>query len=155
MRSRHGIFGLLFIATTASGADLDHTFMQQAQPLLEHYCVKWHNPDKKKGEVDLTLYRNTAAVQQDFRIWEKVLQQIEDEEMPPKDPQPTAAERAQLVSFAWRALDSIDWSVHRSVGRVTFARLTKEEYNHTLRELLGVDLHAGDGLLDDGQGNSG
>jgi hypothetical protein len=157
MPFRHAAFGPLFItiATTTWGAPLDHTFTQQAQPLLEHYCVKCHNPDKKKGEVDLTLYKDTTAVQQDFKVWQKVLQQIEDEEMPPKDPQPTVAEREKLVSYVRRALDGIDWSAHRSVGRVTLARLTKEEYNHTMRDLLGVDLRPGDGLLDDGQGNSG
>src|ERR1043165_2697545 len=126
--------GLLFtaLATAAWGAELDHTFTQQTQPLLEHYCVKCHNPDKKKGEVDLTLYKDTPAVQQDFKVWQKVLQQIEDEEMPPKDPQPSIKEREQLVSYVRRALDGIDWAAHRSIGRVTLARLTKEEYNHTM-----------------------
>lgn len=138
----------LTLSVAAHGADLDY-------PLLEHYCVKCHNPDKKKGEVDLTTFKDPASVQKDFKTWQKALQQIADEEMPPKDPQPTPAERQQLVSYVERALDSIDWSAHRSVGRVTLARLTKEEYNHTMRDLLGVDLRPGDGLLDDGQGNSG
>jgi hypothetical protein len=155
MPVRHFIACLLATAPTLWGAGLDHTFTQQTLPLLEQYCVKCHNAEKKKGEVDLTAFKNTAAVQKDFKLWQTVLQQVEDEEMPPKDPQPTAVEREQLVSYVRQALDAIDWSAHRSPGRVTLARLTKEEYNHTMRDLLGVDLRPGDGLLDDGQGNNG
>src|SRR4051812_21836177 len=68
MLFRHATFGLLVIAAataSTSGAELDHTFTLQAQPLLEHYCVKCHNPDKKKGELDLTAYKDTNSVQQD------------------------------------------------------------------------------------------
>src|SRR5688572_4412015 len=126
MPVRHFIACLLATAPTLWGAGLDHTFTQQTLPLLEQYCVKCHNAEKKKGEVDLTAFKNTAAVQKDFKLWQTVLQQVEDEEMPPKDPQPTAVEREQLVSYVRQALDAIDWSAHRSPGRVTLARLTKE-----------------------------
>ncbi len=44
---------------------------------------------------------------------------------------------------------------HGDVGRVTLPRLTKAEYNNTLRDLLGVDFQRGGMLLDDGQGLSG
>ena len=60
-----------------------------------------------------------------------------------------------MVDWVREALESIDWSKHRRLGRVTLPRLTKLEYNNTLRDLLGVDLRAGDKLLDDGQGTSG
>jgi hypothetical protein len=136
-------------------AALDRTFALEGRPLLKQYCLDCHNPDKRKGDLDLTPFTSTAAVQGDFKLWQKVLRQVEDEEMPPKDPQPAPAERGRFVEWIFKAMEGVDWSEHRRPGRVTIPRLTKDEYSHTLRDLLGVDLRAGDSLLDDGQGQSG
>ncbi len=135
--------------------DLQSQFTTRVQPLLETYCLDCHDRDTKKGDLDLTAFGSLANVQADFKTWQVVLQQIEEEEMPPKKPLPSAAERAALAEWVRGALDGIDWSKHRGISHITLPRLTKQEYNNTLRDLLGVDMQPGAQLLDDGQGLSG
>lgn len=143
------------LSASAAEADIQARFENRIQPLLATYCLDCHDSDVQKGDVDLSAFGSLKSVQEDFKTWQVVLQQIEEEEMPPKKPLPTAAERAELAEWVRAALDGIDWSQHRGIGHVTLPRLTKQEYNHTLRDLLGVDFMPGKQLLDDGQGLSG
>ncbi len=125
------------------------------RPLLGKYCLDCHNAETMKGDVDLTHFGSPEKVLEDFKLWQTVLQQIEEEEMPPKKPLPSTAERAELAGWARHALASIDWSKQRGVERVTLPRLNKQEYNNTVRDLLGIDFQPGYRLLDDGPGLSG
>jgi mono/diheme cytochrome c family protein len=147
------------LATLAAGpapaADLDSRFTARVRPLLAAYCADCHGGATPEAELDLTSWTTLADVQRDFTTWRTVLQQIEEREMPPEDPQPTEAERAELAGLLREALDAIDWSARRGVAHVTLPRLTKAEYGNTLRDLLGVDLRPQDMLLDDGPGLSG
>ena len=49
----------------------------------------------------------------------------------------------------------IDTAQPPNPGHVTIPRLTRDEYNNTLRDLLGIDFHPGDGFTADGEGSSG
>jgi mono/diheme cytochrome c family protein len=147
----------IFLAWPAPGAaaDLGSRFAREARPFLETHCLNCHDPDSRKGDLDLSAFGSPAAVQAEFRLWQTVLRQVEEEEMPPRAPLPSPEERAAFVRWIRDTLDAIDWSRHRGVARLTLPRLTKAEYNHTLRDLLGIDLRPGDRLLDDGPGLSG
>ncbi|MBP6600666.1 MAG: DUF1592 domain-containing protein [Verrucomicrobiales bacterium] len=134
---------------------LNVEFRETIGPLLSTYCFDCHDGEVQKGDLDLTVFDSLSAVQENFKIWQTVLQQVEEEEMPPKKPFLPLHDRADLSGWVRRAIDAIDWSQHREIERLTIPRLTKEEYNNTLRDLLGVDFRPGDRLLDDGQGLSG
>ena len=137
----------LLTVFSASAADI--------QPLLKTYCFDCHNSEKIKGDVDLTHFGSPQSVQKDFKLWQVILQQVEEEEMPPKKPMPSSAEREKIVEFLRQGLASIDWSEQKGIEHVTLPRLTKSEYNNTLRDLLGIDFEPGKLLLDDGPGLSG
>jgi hypothetical protein len=125
------------------------------QPLLKTYCLDCHNPDKKKGDLDLTHFGSPQNVVKEFKLWQTMLQQVEEEEMPPKKPIPSSGERERLVAFLRQGMASVDWSQQKGIDHVTLPRLTKTEYNNTLRDLLGIDFEPGKLLLDDGPGLSG
>jgi hypothetical protein len=143
---RLATFAALMVAS-AHAADI--------QPLLKTYCLDCHNADKQKGDIDLTHFGSLQSVQKDFKLWQTMLQQVEEEEMPPKKPLPTSAEREQIMDFLRHGLASIDWSQQKGIEHVTLPRLTKTEYNNTLRDLIGIDFEPGKLLLDDGPGLSG
>jgi hypothetical protein len=132
---------------SASAADI--------QPMLRTYCFDCHNTEKHKGDVDLTHFGSPQSVQKDFKLWQAMLQQVEEGEMPPKKPMPSSAEREKIVEFLRQGLASIDWSQQKGIEHITLPRLTKSEYNNTLRDLLGIDFEPGKLLLDDGPGLSG
>lgn len=148
---------LLTCALPAAGdpAALQARFDQEIRPLLNRFCLDCHDTEVQKGDVDLSAFTSLQAVQADHRLWQIVLQQVEVAEMPPKKPLPSTAERAALAGWVRAALDSIDRSKQTGVARLTLPRLNKQEYNHSLRDLLGVDFRPGDLLLDDGPGLSG
>lgn len=134
---------------------LSVTAFAEIRPLLEKYCLDCHNADKQKGDVDLTHFGSPQNVVKEFKLWQTMLQQVEEEEMPPKKPLPTVVEREEIVAFLKKGIDSVDWSTQKGIEHVTLPRLTKTEYNHTLRDLLGIDFEPGKLLLDDGPGLSG
>ena len=142
-------FATVIIAITASAHAAD------LRPLLEKYCLDCHNAERQKGDVDLTHVGSPQNVVKEFKLWQTMLQQVEEEEMPPKKPLPSAAEREEIVAFLRKGIDSVDWSTQKGIEHVTLPRLTKTEYNNTLRDLLGIDFEPGKLLLDDGPGLSG
>jgi hypothetical protein len=145
-----GSFFCFSAVAYAAGPSFD-----EVQPLLSRYCLDCHDADTQKGEVDLSRFSSVEQVQKEFQLWQTVLQQVEEEEMPPKKPLPETVERAALVSWVRTALDGIDWSKQTPSARVPLPRLTKLEYNNTLRDLLGIDFLPAQFLLDDGPGASG
>ncbi len=75
--------------------------------------------------------------------------------MPPADPQPTVAERQLLVAWIDDAVNRLDWTEYQSPGSVTISRLNRAEYNHTIRDLTGLDLRPADSFPHDSEGESG
>lgn len=113
------------------------------KPFFENYCIKCHGPDKSKGKITLhTLDGNLAAgADGEMERWEKIIEVMDLEEMPPEDEkQPTAAEREAVK--AW-----IDQGMRDHVAKASDVksaplarRLTNFEYQNTMRDLLGIDL---------------
>jgi len=150
------IWACIFPSATAEEEQEVHTFEEHVLPLMERYCYDCHGGGEKiKGDLDLTPYQTGDQVFRDRDAWLHILEQIETEEMPTKDPLPTDEERAFLVKWIDQRLNDIDWSKVREAGHVTIARLNNTEYENTLRDLLGVETKAGATFSQDGEGQSG
>lgn len=132
-------------------------FDSEVHPLLEKYCFKCHSGEKIKGGVDLSKYHAELDIQRDPKTWQTVLRQLREREMPPENkPQPTDEERQLLVAFTKHTLENIDYSKSvRDPGRVLIHRLSRTEYNNTIRDLCGVDLKPADKFPADGGGGGG
>ena len=137
-------------------ADADAAvFEKEIRPVLEKHCFQCHGAEKQKAGVNLEPFRDRAAFYREPRVWEKVLVAMRDEEMPPDEkPQPTDAQRARIVAWIEHALDDTD-AVPRDPGRAPLHRLSRLEYNNTIRDLLGVETHPADKFPPDGGGGGG
>ncbi len=88
-------------------------------------------------------------------MWAEVLERISSGEMPPKDQKnlPTAKESAAVVE--WLAARIKEGEAARMVlrGRVSFNRLTRDEFVNTMRDLIGDHFDATDpgGFLEDAE----
>ena len=142
-------------AVAAEGSEKEVEFTQKVQPLLKKYCNRCHNPKKTAGKVDIAKYTAANQLLENRKAWLKILEKLEDQEMPPEEPLPTFAERQFLIEWIASEINNIDWSKVQNAGHVATARLSREEYNNTMRDLLGVDLNPGRELGDDAQGASG
>ena len=133
----------------------DEPSFSEIQPLLQTYCYKCHDEEVQKGEFRIDRYRSYGDVLKDRKHWLKVLVQLETGEMPTKEPLPTKEEYRKMIAWVDRAVNDIDWEKLKHPGHVTLPRLTNVEYDHTIRDLLGIDIQAGRILSMDGEGKSG
>ena len=126
-------------------------FQAQVKPLFSQYCYGCHG-EKKKGDLDLRIYTDTASVLRDRKLFEKVLKNLETHEMPPeKKPQPTPEDRKLITEWIQSEIFTCDCS-HPDPGRVTIRRLNRVEYDNTIRDLVGVDFHPADDFPADDTG---
>lgn len=149
------IFFALAPALFACAHADDVVFEKDIRPVLEARCFKCHSAEKQKAGVNLAQFKDVAALHREPKTWERVLAQLRDETMPPDDkPQPSDTERAQIVAWIDRTLDD-PIAVPRDPGRAPLHRLSRAEYNNTIRDLLGVDTRPADKFPPDGGGGAG
>ena len=65
-------------------ADPKQAFKQTIQPVLKQYCLDCHSTKKQKGDLDLERFTSLDLVKRDPIVLEHSLDQIRDQEMPPK-----------------------------------------------------------------------
>lgn len=120
---------------------LGQVFGKQIHPLLARKCVTCHSTSKKKGELDLQRFRSLVEVRRDPRVWIKVIQMLDDGEMPPKNsPQLSLPQKKLLRDWARRYLDAEALARAGDPGRVVLRRLSNVEYTRTVRGLTGLAL---------------
>lgn len=119
---------------------LDRSFQQEVQPLLKRFCAKCHSSDVAEADVDLTEFRTFADIRQQTKIWLRVREMLDSEQMPPKEaPQPDENERARLRMWVRGFLQNEARAQAGDPGPVILRRLTNDEYNYTVRDLTSVD----------------
>ena len=149
-------FGLARVAQGQPEPTPQSVFEQTAQPFLKQYCFGCHG-EKPRGDVNLARFTDVAAIQQDQRTWRKVLSHLRDHTMPPRDaPRPMPLERQQVADWLAHALDNVpEHLLPKDPGRVLIHRLSRLEYNNTVRDLFGVDTKPADDFPPDGGGGGG
>jgi hypothetical protein len=130
----------------------------QFQSIVEANCHKCHDATTAKGDLDLSPLKSQADYERDPRLLEKLVRFVRDREMPPpgKRPQPSEQDRQRFVDWGRYTLAHIDYTKFpKDPGRVTIHRLSRTEYNNTLRDLLGVTNQPADKFPADGGGGGG
>jgi hypothetical protein len=132
-----------------------HVYRQTIQPLLRKYCVECHGNETPNGGINfesLTDYSGAVSVP---KTWHKVKKMLETGAMPPADhpSRPKEAEIAAVIRWIDQSVfEDASNKVH-DPGHVTIRRLNRAEYNNTIRDLVGVSLHAADEFPSDDVGN--
>ncbi|MBM3995453.1 MAG: DUF1592 domain-containing protein [Planctomycetes bacterium] len=129
-------------------------YQKDVRPLLETYCIRCHGPEKMRGKVDFAAFADAKSARNARRLWRKAIVQMESGEMPPAQAkQPGQGDRAKLIQWMKEAIERDD-PRDRDPGPALVRRLSRPEYNRTMRDLLGIDFDVGDmvGIVDDSQG---
>ena len=156
-RSSAAAFGALCFLSGLAGAEDNAAFTREIRPLLENYCFDCHSREKAKGDVNLEQFTEASEIWRNPKLWEKVFIQLQDRVMPPalKD-QPSLSERERLARWIHEILENTDPSaVPKDPGWAPIHRLTRLQYNNTLRDLLGADHRPADHFPPDGGGGGG
>ena len=144
------VFLLVSISKPSVASPSD--FAKDLQPFLNAYCIKCHNADKQESDFRIDKLSQNV-VEQDGPQWAEVMERISSGEMPPKKAphQPTAVESSTIVTWISARLKEGELARLAARGRVSFNRLTRDEYVNTMRDLIGVHFDATDpgGFLED------
>lgn len=133
--------GVWLASAPGQEASPEKNFTSVIQPILKRYCSECHSPQAKKGGLDLERFATVAEVRRDIKPWKELIEQVEGGEMPPRGkPQPTEAEKKQLLAWIRGFLDSEARARAGDPGYVPLRRLSNAEYDATIRDLTGVDL---------------
>ncbi len=148
-------FALRPVAPIAAAPPTGPSYAKDIRPLLETYCFKCHGSAKQNGGVDFSIFTDERTVLRERKLWVRATAQLEAKDMPPADaPQPTAEQRALLVRWTKQTVASLDAAVtrDRDPGPSPLRRLTRAEYNLTLRDLLGVEFDVAEavGIAEEG-----
>ncbi|MFT4547341.1 MAG: hypothetical protein ACI8XO_004058 [Verrucomicrobiales bacterium] len=118
----------------------EYDYAKDVRPLLENYCFDCHGDGTDKGALVLDEWESDEEMMLDRRTWKEVMHHVEAKVMPPakKKNQPTDAERKIIATWIDQEVFYVDCS-NPDPGRVTIRRLNRQEYNNTIRDLVGVN----------------
>ncbi|MCB1077850.1 MAG: DUF1587 domain-containing protein, partial [Verrucomicrobiae bacterium] len=127
------------------------------RPILEKHCNDCHGGKKRKGGLNFDEFRSEKDVMIHLQKWFSVIDQVETGVMPPEDRElrPTKEEVKKLTSWIEKTIEEFDYDSVKDPGPSSLRRLTKSEYNNTIRDLTGVDLQPARYFSGDGAGGEG
>lgn len=116
------------------------TYEDFIKPFLSTHCLRCHGPSKQEGHfrVDQQL-PNTYLDRSVVGRWSEVLNMLNSDAMPPdSEPQPSDQHVEEVAE--WIERERLRAEQARKDRVIVLRRLNREEYNNTIRDLIGVDL---------------
>jgi hypothetical protein len=149
-------FAVFFVPSVLFALPARSADWKAIEPMLAAKCYECHNADKMKGDVDLKQFAADPKLAEEFEIWTKVKDTIDNGDMPPrKAKQLTSDEKAAITGWVQNGLDVLAEAKSGDPGPVTMRRLTNAEYDNTLRDLTGRDYALAKEFQTDGGGGEG
>jgi hypothetical protein len=111
--------------------------------VVKNFCTGCHNPERLRGNLDLTGY-NVDSAPARLDVSEKMIRKLRAQMMPP--PGSKRPQGDTLLALAEALENVIDKNARPNPGSRTFQRLNRAEYERAVRDLLSVEIDAGDYL---------
>ncbi len=120
-------------------------FEKTVRPFFQEHCFKCHDDKKQKGDLRLDTLPADFAGMKTSEHWTDILDRINSGDMPPeKEARPKPQDAAAVVDWIATRLAEAESERHAQAERVSFHKLTRDEYVNTIRDLLGVTYDARD-----------
>jgi len=140
-------------ASDLPAAPATRSFEADVKPVLERSCYACHNSALKNADLNLMAYETEADVLKDDHTWSKVVQKVRTRVMPAPPFPPLSDDEVGLVAGWIEAVfERAEAAAPPDPGRVTARRLNRTEYDNSVRDLLGVDLHLAEDFPQDDSG---
>jgi hypothetical protein len=111
--------------------------------VVDQYCTDCHNDQMMVGNLSLEHY-DVASAPSRWAASEKIIRKLRTQMMPlPGAPRPGGDTLTQLVETIEQVIDR---AAKPNPGTRTFQRLNRAEYENAIRDLLGLQVSAGDWL---------
>jgi mono/diheme cytochrome c family protein len=139
-------------------------FATNVRPIVEQHCYPCHGNGETDNGLNLAQFATAADALAAPDVWEHVMERVNLYEMPPEgSPQLDDPKRNALIGWieAHRRPEddchklATDANQRFYQGHVMSRRLSRGEYNNTIRDLTGLDLRPADAFPSDGSGGEG
>jgi hypothetical protein len=121
-----------------------------AKQLFTSHCMKCHSDEKPNGDFIVASLTYDFNDKQNREKWLTVLQQLRDNNMPPRDePRPPVKDVQSVMNWISTKAVEAERVRRETEGRVVMRRLNRAEYANTVRDLLGVEVDLADLLPPD------
>lgn len=108
-------------------------------PLLKEHCLDCHSGAEPDAGLTLDHFDTPLAFLKGRSIWEKAVQKIQIEEMPPPDSSELLPDdRKLLIEWISQTIEEYECGLEPNPGQVTLRRLNAVEYSNTIRDLFGL-----------------
>jgi mono/diheme cytochrome c family protein len=136
---------LLFAAAGGLRAATPGGLEPKVQAYFEKHCITCHGEEKQKGDFRIDTL-STKVGFENTPQWLEIMERINSGEMPPKKEKvrPSAEESTRTVEWLAARMKEGESAQMASRGRVSYNRLTRDEYVNTVRDLIGVYFDAKD-----------
>jgi hypothetical protein len=123
---------------------------EEIEPFLETHCYACHDDFDNEGGLNLLDLKFDSETPENRKIWEQVFRRVEEGEMPPKKKKRPAKEAiSKFLGTLEAPLIKADLSELAKSGRVHSRRLTAQEYENALHDLLSIDIPLAEELTAD------
>ncbi len=134
------VSALLQGAASAAVTDgLDAT----VKPFFSQHCTSCHGVKRQKGDLRVDTLAVDLQSPKIMAHWEEIMNRINSGDMPPEDEaRPKPEEISRVADWIATQLREAEIVRQSSGERVTFHKLSRDEYANTIRDLLGVNFDA-------------
>ncbi len=133
---RRKLFGTLVLVFLIPLVELG---AQPPTTFFEQHCNECHDRTAKQGGLDLTSLKVDLSNSDNFAQWVKIHDRIESGEMPPKkQPRPAVADKEAVTKWLKTALVKAEQDKLQTEPRTGVRRLTRAEYENTIRDLFDM-----------------
>ncbi|MBI1247890.1 DUF1592 domain-containing protein [bacterium] len=133
------LIGLVVSSSVVLGAESDTS--KSVRSFLENNCYDCHQGDSADASLDLEKLSFDLGQADNLQRWVRIYDRVRDGEMPPKDyDAPDPQEKNEFLSAAYQGLTHFQIAVYNKYGRVRGRRLTRKQIEHSLQDLLGIDI---------------
>ena len=137
-------FLTMFLVGTAHAVE-SPDFEKSVKPFFREHCLKCHDENKQKGDLRLDTLPLDFFGMKASGHWTVILDRLSSGDMPPaKEARPKSQDAAIIVDWIATQLAEAETARHAKEERISFHKLTRDEYVNTLRDLLGVTYDARD-----------
>jgi mono/diheme cytochrome c family protein len=149
-------FSSILVATTSlcfGETTVEARFEKELLPFFAKHCFRCHGAENQDGAFRADALSHDVGGGPHVNKWQEVIGKLSSNEMPPPEEEnrPTAEEVSEVVEWLNARIKEGEAARLARRERVSFHRLTREEYANTVYDLLGVHFDVADptGLTED------
>jgi mono/diheme cytochrome c family protein len=142
-----GVFAL--VSDSVLGQET-HVLDAKTRAFVQRNCIDCHGPDEQEAGLRIDRLSVSLDSNDTAGTWEKVLNKVSSGKMPPPtEEQPAKKAIHAFTSGLSQTLHNASLARQRREGRVVLRRLNRNDYETTLRDLLGPQVEVKDLLPED------